>query len=632
VRYLQKAILELDYEQWKLVREALHERKIFLQTAPYLSHSLPIMLPLYKYWQMPYYWAGCKMYDMLAGGENMESSYIMSKGKAQEAFPLLKSDGLVGAMVYYDGQHNDSRMNLALILTAVQRGAVVANYAEVTGLHKSKNGKLDGAVIKDTLTGESFNVRAKGVINATGPFSDSLFTLAAAKPELHKPIVQPSSGVHITLPNYYSPGSLGLIDPQTSDGRVIFFLPWQGNTIAGTTDSPSRVEKDPVPREEDIQWILEEIRTYLSPDIKVRRGDVLSAWSGLRPLVRDPTSTKSGTAALVRSHLINVSEEGLLTIAGGKWTTYRAMAAETVDRAIEEFNLQDKTTGNGQCITENIRLIGSDAWSPNMFISLIQRFGLETEVAKHLAMNYGDRAWTVCSYLQESGEQWPHHGIKVSPQYPFIEAEIRYAVHHEYAQTAIDFLSRRSRLSFLNSRAALDALPRVIDVMGQELKWDSKRKRAEYERATQQLKSMGLTVLPLERTSSWSEWLSSGFGLFPTARISSPSPHTRAIFSPGELENARSSFTLQAQLDTGKVASQAIVRAIQGVKGFENVKDKHVKYAIRQVGIKETEDIGVDDFIEICSSLKEIMIAPEAIKPASKKRSRIPVEKSGGGV
>jgi glycerol-3-phosphate dehydrogenase len=194
---------------------------------------------------------------------------------------------------------------------------------------------------------------------------------------LHKPIVQPSSGVHITLPNYYSPRTLGLIDPQTSDDRVIFFLPWQGNTIAGTTDSPSQLEKDPVPREEDIQWILEEIRTYLSPDIKVRRGDVLSAWSGLRPLVRDPNSTKPGTAGLVRSHLIHVSDEGLLTIAGGKWTTYRAMAAETIDRAIDEFRLRDKPNGVGQCVTAGIRLIGSDAWSPNMFISLIQRVSEE---------------------------------------------------------------------------------------------------------------------------------------------------------------------------------------------------------------------------------------------------------------
>ncbi|KAF8523298.1 FAD dependent oxidoreductase, partial [Hysterangium stoloniferum] len=277
VRYLQKAVTELDYEQYKLVRETLHERRIFLQTAPYLSSMLPIMLPIYKwfirYWQVPYYWAGCKMYDFLAGGENMGSSYVMSKGKAVEAFPMLKTDGLVGAVVYYDGQHNDSRMNIALIMTAVQQGAVVANHVEVTSLLKTNSGgKVTGASVRDTLTGNTWDIRAKGVINATGPFADALLTLD--NPD-HRPIVQSSSGVHVTLPNYYSPRTMGLLDPSTSDGRVIFFLPWQGNTIAGTTDTKASLEVEPRAREDDIRWILEEIRHYLSPDIQVRREDPL---------------------------------------------------------------------------------------------------------------------------------------------------------------------------------------------------------------------------------------------------------------------------------------------------------------------------------------------------------------------
>lgn len=184
----------------------------------------------------------------------------------------------------------------------------------------------------------------------------------------HTPIVQPSSGIHITLPNYYSPRTMGLLDPATSDGRVIFFLPWQGNTIAGTTDTPSSVQRDPVAPEEEIRWVLEEVRHYLSPDIKVRRGDVLSAWSGLRPLVRNPNA--SSTEGLVRNHMIHVSESGLVTIAGGKWTTYRAMAEETVDKAIEVFGLEGKA---GKCVTESLRLVGSHGWSRNMFIGLIQR-------------------------------------------------------------------------------------------------------------------------------------------------------------------------------------------------------------------------------------------------------------------
>jgi glycerol-3-phosphate dehydrogenase len=204
------------------------------------------------------------------------------------------------------------------------------------------------------------------VINATGPFSDAL--LAMDNPS-HKPIVQPSSGIHITLPNYYSPRTMGLLDPATSDGRVIFFLPWEGNTIAGTTDAPAPVEREPRAAEDEIRWVLEEVRRYLSPDIKVRRGDVLSAWSGLRPLVRNPAA--SSTEGLVRNHMIYLSPSGLLTIAGGKWTTYRAMAEETVDEAVKTLGLESRTT-NG-CVTDSLRLVGSDAWNRNMFISLIQR-------------------------------------------------------------------------------------------------------------------------------------------------------------------------------------------------------------------------------------------------------------------
>ena len=203
----------------------------------------------------------------------------------------------------------------------------------------------------------------QGIINATGPFTDTLLTLDDPS---HKPIVQPSSGIHITLPNYYSPRKMGLLDPATSDGRVIFFLPWQSNTIAGTTDTPARVSREPHASEEDIRWVLEEVRNYLSPDIKVRRGDVLSAWSGLRPLVRNPGA--ASTEGLVRNHMIHVSDSGLLTIAGGKWTTYRAMAEETIDTAVKSFGLSEK---NG-CVTETLRLVGSDGWSRNMFIGLIQ--------------------------------------------------------------------------------------------------------------------------------------------------------------------------------------------------------------------------------------------------------------------
>jgi glycerol-3-phosphate dehydrogenase len=287
---------------------------------------------------------------------------------------------------------------------------------------------------------------------------------------------------------------------------VIFFLPWQGNTIAGTTDAPTAITPHPLPREEEINWILNEVRRYLAPDINVRRGDVLAAWSGIRPLVKDPDA--KNTESLVRNHLINVSESGLITIAGGKWTTYRQMAEEAVDEAIKQFNLSpgpgsrvdhiptlptDGTvTIDGKCKTDQLKLIGAHGYSKTLFINLIQHFGVETEVAQHLAGAYGDRAWTVASLSSPTNLRFPVHGKRLSPLYPFIDGEVRYAVRHEYAQTAVDVLARRMRLAFLNVQAALEALPGVIDIMGEELKWGKDRKDKEWKETVAFLVSMGL--------------------------------------------------------------------------------------------------------------------------------------------
>ncbi|KAI0304259.1 DAO-domain-containing protein [Multifurca ochricompacta] len=628
VRYLQKAVMELDYEQYKLVKEALHERRIFLQTAPYLSHMLPIMLPIYKYWQVPYYWAGCKMYDVLAGKENMESSYLMSKGKALETFPMLKSDGLVGALVYYDGQHNDARMNIALVMTAVKLGATVANKVEVTQLRKDADGKIEGARVRDNLTGEEWEVKARGVINATGPFSDAVLTMDNPS---HKPIVQPSSGVHITLPNYYSPRTMGLLDPATSDGRVIFFLPWEGNTIAGTTDAPAPVEKEPRAAEDEIRWVLEEVRRYLSPDIKVRRGDVLSAWSGLRPLVRNPAA--SSTEGLVRNHMIHVSPSGLLTIAGGKWTTYRAMAQETMDEAVKAFGLESRITN--ECVTENVRLVGSDAWSRNMFISLIQRYGLDTEVAKHLSNNYGDRAWSVLSLAHPTGEAWPLYGVRLSPQYPYIEAEVRYAVRHEYALTATDVISRRLRLSFLSAQAALESLPRVIDIMAEELKWDTSRKQEELARTTRFLQSMGLqpgSVVPVPALSSqgWWEWTRSKLDGVTTKKANTS--YGRAQFEPGEVDSLREAFVERSRVPAGRLGKAAIRELLMSIPAYAGIRTKDFEYVLEETGLAGRKDIDADEFVEICAELKDVSFAPVSKAVAKNLTLAIPVEKSGGGV
>lgn len=520
VRYLEKAVWELDYNQYALVREALRERKYFLDTAPHLSMWLPIMIPMQKWWQAPYFWAGAKAYDILAGSEGIEKSYFLTKSRAVEAFPMLKQDDLVGAMVYYDGAHNDSRMNVSLAATAGLYGATVANHVEVTGLVKDEQGKTRGAWVKDVLedkngkSAKSFKVNAKGVINATGPFTDAIRKMDDVQVQ---EIVAPSSGVHVVLPGYYSPqkNSMGLIDPSTSDGRVIFFLPWQGNTIAGTTDAPCNITPEPIAGEDEIGWILNEIKAYLAPDINVRRGDVLAAWSGIRPLVKDPNA--KNTESLVRNHLVTVSDSGLLTCAGGKWTTYRQMSEDAVDEAIKIYGLETKAITrkarisgtemiddaaplDGTCQTHQVRLVGAHGFSKTLFINLIQHYGLETEVAKHLADNYGDRAWTVAALADPTEERFPVRGKRLSPLYPFIDGEVRYAVRHEFAQRAADVIARRTRLSFLNAQAALESLPKVIDIMGEELNWSKHRKEVEWTESVKFLASMGLPKSKLEVT------------------------------------------------------------------------------------------------------------------------------------
>ncbi|KAL1952637.1 hypothetical protein VTO42DRAFT_4590 [Malbranchea cinnamomea] len=509
VRYLEKAVWNLDYNQYKLVKEALRERKYFLDIAPHLSSWLPTLIPIRKWWEAPYLWAGTKLYDILAGAEGPEGSYYLSKHKTMNAFPTLDSSKLVGALVYHDGQHNDSRMNISLAVTAALYGATVVNHMEVTSLEKDSNGKIRGVRVRDRAGSgndvDEFVVRAKGVINATGPFSDSIRKMDEPT---GSGIVAPSSGVHVILPGWLGPKNMGLIEP-SSDGRVIFLLPWEGNLLAGTTDNACQVTQNPVPKEQEINWVLNEVRRLVAPEADLQRSDVLAAWSGIRPLVQDPNAT--GTEGLVRSHLVTVSKSGLLTCAGGKWTTYREMAEDAVNKAVEVFQLQPRMSGklpdisgiglghtkplDGSCQTQNLLLVGAHGFSRTLFIDLIKHYGLDADVARHLARSYGDRAWEVArlssSDTSDDAQQQAHQK-RLSPAYPYLEGEVRYAVKNEYALTAADFLSRRTRLAFLDTQAALEALPKVIDLMGEELHWNQAKKESEWTETVKFLTSMGL--------------------------------------------------------------------------------------------------------------------------------------------
>lgn len=486
VRYLQKAIFNLDIEQFRMVREALKERANLLEIAPHLSAPLPIMLPIYKWFMIPWYWVGLKCYDLVAGSKNLKWSYFLSKKRALELFPMLRSENLKGAIVYYDGAHNDARMCLSIALTAARKGAFVANHVAVTGLIKDiHDNKLCAARVKDQLSGREWTIKAKCIINATGPHTDSIRKMDDPNAMT---ICAPSSGVHIVLPGYYSPQSMGLLDPATDDGRVIFFLPWQKYTIAGTTDNKCEPNFHPGPTEADIQFILKEVRNYLAPEIELRRSDVLAAWSGIRPLVRDPS--KPNTESLTRNHIVHTSDSGLVTCSGGKWTTYRQMAEDTIDEVLR--NHPSMMAKAKPCSTIGLRLEGGDLWTPTLYIQLVQDYGLESEVAMNLAESYGDRAFVVAEMAKPTGKKWPKVGRRIHSELPYIEAEVRFATK-EYAMTAVDVIARRLRISFLNVTAAEEALETIVKIMAEELNWSKQEQKNQIKEAMAFMESeMGL--------------------------------------------------------------------------------------------------------------------------------------------
>ncbi len=459
VRYLEQAVKKLDRTQFNLVRDALKERAVLLNNAPHLAHPLPILTPLYSWLQIPYMMIGLKLYDTLAGRANLKSSRFVGRDEALRRFPMLKKEGLRGAVLYYDGQFDDARMNVSLALTAAKEGAAVANHVEVTRLLKD-GGQVRGASVRDTLSGKTWDVRANVVVNATGPFTDAVRHLDNKEAP---PMLTASSGVHIVLDGHFSPPGTGLLIPQTDDGRVLFLLPWLGYTLFGTTDNPAAIEPNPQPNEGDIDYLLSYLRRYF--DVPATEDDILATWSGLRPLVSDPKA--ADTAKVSRDHVVNTSSSGLVTVAGGKWTTYRKMALDTVDEAVRVGHLQA-----GPSRTEHLKLVGAEAFRPDGADTLAAQFGLDDDVAAYLNRAYGDQAVKVAELAGA-------HPKRLVPGHPQLEAEIVYTATHEGADTAVDFLARRTRLAFLDQEAALAALPRVISLLGETLAWDEARKQRE---------------------------------------------------------------------------------------------------------------------------------------------------------
>uniref|UniRef100_A0A1B0GC41 glycerol-3-phosphate dehydrogenase n=1 Tax=Glossina morsitans morsitans TaxID=37546 RepID=A0A1B0GC41_GLOMM len=470
-----------DYKQCSIVEEVLRERDSLLESVSHLVHPLPIMLPVYEWWQMPFYWMGTKCYDLAAGYRNVKGSYFLSKQDALELFPMLKKDNLVGAVVYHDGQQDDARMCLAVVVTATRHRAMVCNHVEVLRLLKKDDGKggyvLYGVEVIDHTTGKKLIIKAKCVVNATG-------SIRKMDDPTVKSICAPSSCAHIALPGYYSPEQLALLDPSTSDGRVIFFLPWQMHTNVGTIDTPHEVKDKPASCDNGIKYILNEIQDVcVNVDADVRHGDELSARSGIPPSVVYE-SKEDDTQLWTHSHTIHISPSNLITGTRGKCVaTSRAMAERVVDTAVEVCDLKPAWS---ESIRNTLKTEGGQNWSPTMYRSLVQDYGLECEVAQHLNNLYGERPFEVAKMASLTGKRWPIAGNRIHPDFPCIDAEVRYGAR-EYACNAVDMMARRLRFSFLNVQATQETLPKICDIMAEELNWYNEEKKKQMKKAKQYL-------------------------------------------------------------------------------------------------------------------------------------------------
>ena len=447
VRYLEQGNVSL-------VMEALKERGLLRQNAPHLVSELPLIVPSSAWWEGPFYGIGLKLYQVLSGKYGFGSSQLLSKEETLKRLPSVNPEGLTGGVVYYDGQFDDTRLLINLVATAAEQGATLLNYAKVTGLHKGGDGIVSGLSWQNVETGETFQAKAKVVVNATGAFSDSVRRLA--DPDAKK-MIAPSQGAHIILDRSFLPGTDAILVPHTKDGRVMFALPWHNHTLVGTTDTPvEEATPEPVAFDQEIEFMLETASLYLAK--KPVRADILSVWAGIRPLVK--AGDGKNTAALSRDHSVHIDQSGLLTIAGGKWTTYRNMAQDAVDQAATLADLPDKP-----CVTKTLNIHGFHTNAAN--------FG-------PLAF-YGSDALGIRELIAKDTTL----GQALDAELPYVAAEVVWAAREEMARTVEDILARRTRALFLNAKAAIRMAPRVAALLAQELGCDKKWQIDQVEKFNQ---------------------------------------------------------------------------------------------------------------------------------------------------
>jgi glycerol-3-phosphate dehydrogenase len=483
VRYLEQAVKKLDIEQFRMVNKALHERRTLIKNAPHLAQPLALMTPCYSWFEGMYYNIGLKIYDFLAGKTNLAPSEWLSKEAALARVPQLKSENLRSAVLYYDGQFDDARYALALAKTASEKAAVVLNHVEALHFQQNTEGVLESLTVRDGLKNQEMTIRAKVFINATGPFSDSIRRMA--NPESGQRM-RVSKGVHVVLPRDVMGGDTAILIPKTDDGRVIFMIPWQRRVLVGTTDDACELtEKDVAIEGKDVDYLLEYVNRYFSKS--VTKTQVRSGFGGLRPLLQaDPRAESKN---VVRDHEVEICKtSGLISIMGGKWTTYRLMAKDTIDKT-EEI-LRGSVSA---CKTDAQLLVGAEGWAHEAFKLMARRYAVPEYVTRRLNRRYGTEAHKVLSLC------WKDTTLRqaILPGSPMLKCEVVHACVEEMAGTLRDVCALRLGLELTDWEQTLEALEAIALVM-QEVLWFSSEERdkmvKEYrEEILECVKKTGLT-------------------------------------------------------------------------------------------------------------------------------------------
>lgn len=452
VRYLEQAIKKLDLAQLRQVRHGLAERRTVIRNAPHLAHPLAILTPVFSWFEGMYMTVGLTLYDFIAGHDAFPKGRWLNRAQALDKSPMLTRD-MHSAVLYYDGQFDDARYALALAHSADEAGAAVVNYAAVTSF-THENGRIQSVTVQDQITGESIDVRARVFLNCTGPYADPIRLLA--NPNLDSRI-RPSKGVHIVLPHETLSSDHAILIPKTSDGRVVFAIPFGDKVFVGTTDNDySDLNQEPVLEPAEVDYLLETVRPYLAktPD----RADVQAGFGGIRPLI---VSSRADTKTLLRDHEVEYDPtSGLLSLLGGKWTTYRLMAQDAIDR-VGELLQKPKPSR-----TETHYLVGGETYRFEDWQTLQKQYGLPADVCQHLMRTYGNRADRVARLAQQ-----PTWDTRLADSLPFINAEVVYQVREEMAVTLRDVLARRWRQELSDWQLTSQIAPQVAHLMAPELNW-----------------------------------------------------------------------------------------------------------------------------------------------------------------